>query len=123
MSKRQAITDRMRLRSVFHHFGIDCYLCGDRIILDGVKDLPPFDHMVEVADDGEHTPANLKPVHRSCHVHKSAKAETQRSRIDRLEKEKLGLPKRKRPKRAWTKGRKLQSRPMTTIPIHSQTGR
>ncbi len=109
MTKRQTITDRIRIRSLFHHFGIDCYLCGERIVLEGVKHLPPFDHVVEVADDGEHTPVNLKPVHQSCHVHKSAKAETQRSRIDRLEKEKHGLPKRARKKR------KIRSAPFPKV--------
>jgi 5-methylcytosine-specific restriction endonuclease McrA len=110
--KRKPITDRMRLRSLFHHFGIVCYLCGDEIVLEDGKPLVPFDHIVEVADDGEHTPANLKPVHVACHHRKSGKSETQRSRIDRLEKAKLGLPKRSRDKhkRAWPKGRKMGSR-------------
>lgn len=44
------------------------------------------------------TPANVDTVCVNCHPFKSAKETTERAHIDRLEKEKLGLPKRRRRK-------------------------
>lgn len=92
-----------QIECLFRKFPILCGVCGERIEWD--VDRAWDHHPVEWADGGEHCPSNLRPIHpQPCHRIKSAKAETQRSRIERLEKELAGEPKRKRRKK------KIQSR-------------
>jgi hypothetical protein len=103
-----------RIECLFKRFPILCHICGERIFWDQERH---WDHLVEYADCHDDSAENYAPVHpEPCHKIKSAKAETQRSRIDRLENEKLGLPKRKRPKR------KMQSRgfPKVHRPMRAQ---
>ncbi len=100
--KRIPITDRMRWQSLVENFGIECWICRGRLTL---ADRIQFDHYVEVADNGPHTPQNIKPVHyEPCHKIKSAKKEAQRHHIKRLAKG---------PKKP--KGRKLKSRPFPAV--------
>ncbi len=100
MTKRRAITDKMKWQAIWLRYGIPCWICGEHIKI-GLQ----WDHLVELADDGPHAFDNLVPVHDACHRFKSAAKETDRSGIDRLERERSGLPKRKRLKR------KIPSRP------------
>lgn len=102
MTARKPVTDKMKWRALFLRYGIDCWLCGEEMVLD----LPmEWHHVIEIADGGQHDHTNVVPIHIRCHDLVSAKAESQRSRIDRLEKEKNGLPKRKRQSRPMKSGK------------------
>lgn len=109
MTHRKPITDKMKWTAIWYRFGIPCYICKGLITFQ--EDFE-FDHIVELADDGEHSFANIAPAHIRCHDLKSAKSETQRSRIDRLENEKNGLPKRARDRFK----KKIPSRPFPKRP-------
>lgn len=98
-----------QLECLFKRFPIICEICSERLIWDEKRH---WDHVAEYADTHDDSAENYRPVHpQPCHRVKSGKAETQRSRIDRLEREKSGLPKRARDahKKPWP-SRKLESR-------------
>ena len=105
MTPRKPITDKMKWMAIWYRYGIDCVLCDCEIIFGTPHD---WDHIVELADGGSHDAFNVIPVHVKCHARKSGKKESERHHIDRLEKEKNGLPKRARPKKKWAK-RKMRA--------------
>lgn len=93
----------MQLECLFKRFPIVCHICSERIDWDVDRD---WDHVVEHQESGVHTAEALAPVHRSpCHRVKSGKKLSERRHIDRLEKEKNGLPKRKRQSRPMKSGK------------------
>lgn len=77
----------MQIAILFYRYAIVCLECGERIEKPSDAE---WDHRTEFADGGEHTIENIGPVHDKasggCHQRKSAKSESVRSRIDRLEK-------------------------------------
>lgn len=84
---------KMQIAILFSRFIITCRECKCRIV--SPKDAE-WDHGVEWADGGEHSIDNLAPIHNrksgGCHVRKSARSETQRSRMDRIESIRLNKP-------------------------------
>lgn len=86
----------MQIECLFRHFPILCAECGERINWDDDFD---WDHWLEWADVRRHSAEDIRPIHRRpCHKIKSKRSEVQRHRIDRLEREKNGEPKRARDK-------------------------
>lgn len=61
------IPDRVRLRVLDRWFGL-CAWCGRAI----TRDLE-VDHIIALINGGAHREANLMPLHRVCHRHKTAR--------------------------------------------------
>jgi 5-methylcytosine-specific restriction endonuclease McrA len=71
-----------------------CALCHETVTLDDLS----FDHVVALADGGEHAAHNLVPAHRKCNEIKgSEKAQSRASALDRWLNEWAGAHKGARP--------------------------
>jgi 5-methylcytosine-specific restriction endonuclease McrA len=93
-----AIPDRVRLRVFARHNGI-CRLSGRRI---QAWDHWDIDHVVALANGGEHRESNLVPVLRGKHREKTARDVAEKAKNDRIRKRHLGI-KKPRTIRAWRK--------------------
>lgn len=69
MTERQTITDKMKWRALFHRFPIPCAICNHPIFWDEEID---WDHVHPIALGGEHSHANLRPLHANCHQKKTS---------------------------------------------------
>lgn len=128
-SARPPISPRMKVNSLLHQVFVQfgAYLKDPET----KEDMPPesdvqFDHgwsFSKGADRKKHTWRDIRPMLRHSHKKKSARDERDCHHVDRLEKERNGLPKRKRdlhkkqiPSRPMPEGRPFQqgSRPLKT---------
>lgn len=83
------IPDRVRLRVFARHDGV-CHLSGRRIQAGDAWDI---DHIVALANGGEHREANLAPALRTKHREKTADDVKQKAKNDRVRKRYLGIKK------------------------------
>lgn len=83
------VPDRVRLR-IFEREGGRCHLCGRKITPADQWDL---DHVVALANGGEHRETNLAPAIRAKHREKTAADVAERAKVDRVRKIHLGLRK------------------------------
>lgn len=88
-----------RINAMFFRFEIICHICNGEILAESKVD---WDHVLKYADNKSEpwvdTYQNLSPVHRDCHRRKSAREQSVSAHIDRLERTRLGKPKRARDK-------------------------
>ena len=104
MTKRPALTDKMKLACLIYRHEITCGICEEQLSL---NDTIEWDHLHEISDGGEHSIFNLRPTHEACHQRKTTKAVKQRAHIKRLARGKvpskhpMKSAKRKWPKRAF----------------------
>jgi len=91
-----AIPARVRLRVFAAHNGI-CHLSGRRI---RPADAWDCDHIVALANGGEHRERNLAPALREKHREKTAQDVKQKARNDRVRKRHMGI-KKPRSIRGW----------------------
>ena len=84
------IPDRVRLR-VFERHGGKCYLSG-RTIRAGDK--WELDHIIAIANGGQHRESNLAPVLALEHREKTKSDRRTKSKIDRQRKRHIGVKKR-----------------------------
>ena len=87
-----AIPDRVRARIVMV-FGARCHLTGKKC---DPKDLD-LDHVIALADGGEHRESNLRPIYRPAHRKKTGKENSARSKANRVAEKHLGLSESKTP--------------------------
>jgi 5-methylcytosine-specific restriction endonuclease McrA len=120
VSKRKAITERMKIDALLYVGtlgGIPLCTCGERVEPGQPID---WDHYIPLGLNGAHDYRNLRPLHRDCHRIKTSgsKATSAGSDIHKIAKVKRLQRKAagtwKKTKRAWPKGRKMQSRPFQT---------
>jgi 5-methylcytosine-specific restriction endonuclease McrA len=127
MTRRRAITEKMKIASLLYHNDIECALCGQWLTsVDPIE----WDHYRPLAMDGAHDETNIMAVHAKCHLQKTfgAKATTAGSDMHKIAKDKRfakgkmavnkgGKKKTAWSKRvgAWAKGRKLQSKGFVKI--------
>lgn len=62
--------DPVNYERVLDEHGMTCHICSGGIPT--VADLH-FDHVIPLARGGRHTPANIRPAHRTCNLRKGAK--------------------------------------------------
>lgn len=82
--KRKAFIDDVSREEVMRRCRWVCHLCGERIPKNAEWPAPMFgtvDHVIPLADGGEHSYANCKAAHLTCNCRKGARARGQ-----------LGLP-------------------------------
>lgn len=82
-----AIPPRVKLR-IWERAGGICGLTGRKIMPGDAYD---FDHIVALANGGEHREANLRPVLRDAHRAKTAEDVAEKARVDRKRKKHLGM--------------------------------
>ncbi len=108
-TKRQAITDRMKLDCLLFRHCIKCGICG--------KELSPaneieWDHVHALVHGGAHVFTNIRPVHAECHKEKTARDVAANAKVKRLRGETCNGPTRKIPSRPMQSGgQKIPSRP------------
>lgn len=85
-----AIPPRVRLRVFARHNGI-CHLSGRRIAAGDAWDL---DHVVALANGGEHRESNLAPALRDKHRKKTAQDVAEKAKVAKVRKRHLGIRKR-----------------------------
>jgi len=91
-----AIPQRVKLR-VFERDNRICFLCGQPIrTSDGLD----FHHRKPLIDGGEHSEANLVPVHRKCHRLQTAREAQERAEARATVKHHYGIT---APKTKWAK--------------------
>ena len=86
-----AIPPRVRLR-VFERFSGVCQITGRKI---GPADKWDVDHVIALANGGEHREGNMQPVLRAPHRAKTAEDVAQKKKDDRVRKKHLGIHKPK----------------------------
>lgn len=94
-----AIPPRVKLR-VWERCGGKCALTGRKL---SVGDAYDFDHIIALANGGQHREANLQVVSRDAHKAKSREDVARRAKADRIRKRHLGLQEKSRGFRAWRK--------------------
>lgn len=97
MTKRKAITAAMKVDCLIYRYEVTCAECGEQIHIGQEVE---WDHVQALVHGGDHTFANLRPIHSECHKAKTARDIAAKANGDRL----LGLTKTK-------PGRKIPSRP------------
>ena len=111
-----AIPKPVRARIVMV-FGAKCYLTGHKC---DPKDLD-LDHVIALADKGEHREANLRPVYRPSHRKKTGKENSVRAKAKRVVEKHLGLSEPKTPMQGKSFAPAPQqlkaSKPMTKIAV------
>lgn len=83
------IPPRVRLRVFHRHNGI-CHLSGRRIQAGDAWDI---DHVVALANGGEHRESNLGPALRDKHREKTARDVAEKAKNDRVRKRHIGIKK------------------------------
>ncbi len=83
------IPARVRLRVFARHGGV-CHLSGRRI---RASDAWDCDHIVALANGGEHRESNLAPALRDKHRAKTAQDVAEKAKNDRVRKRHLGIRK------------------------------
>lgn len=84
------IPPRVRLRVFTRHGGI-CHLSGRKI---RAADAWDCDHVVALANGGQHRESNLAPALRGKHREKTARDVAEKAKNDRIAKRHLGIKKR-----------------------------
>lgn len=74
-------------------WGAKCFITGKKC---DPKDLD-LDHVIALADKGQHREANLRPVYRPAHRKKTGKENSARAKAKRVAEKHLGLSKSKTP--------------------------
>lgn len=102
MTKRQDITERMKIDSLLYRYCITCALCG--------KDLSPgdkieWDHVQALVHAGGHVFTNIRPLHEECHKAKTARDVAANAKVKRLRGETCQGPKAKIHSRGFDKTR------------------
>jgi 5-methylcytosine-specific restriction protein A len=77
-----SVRDRIMLRDS------SCHLCGQPIQATHKWDL---DHVKALINGGENRESNLRPVHRKCHVEKSASDVAEKAKIAAIRKKHVGI--------------------------------
>lgn len=87
----------------------NCHLCG-RPIQSGQK--WDIDHVKALINGGENRESNLRPVHRKCHVEKTAADVAEKAKIAAIRKKHLGItrPKQSIPSAPFAKSEKSARR-------------
>lgn len=85
----QKIPDRVKLR-IWQREGGRCYLSG-KIIRPGDK--YEFEHVIALANGGEHRESNIRLALKAPHKIKSAQDRRQQAKSDRIRKRHLGIKK------------------------------
>ncbi len=97
------ISRKMAVDCLLGLYQIRCGICKEQLF---PGDAVQFDHVHSDAMGGPHEHDNLRPVHYDpCHKMKSKRDVAALAKVDRI----TGVTKGPK-KKAWTKGRKLQSR-------------
>lgn len=78
--------------AIFHRFGGECHLCGERI---GLSERWDVEHVIplEMGGDEAKGSANLKPAHVNCHKTKSSVDAWQLAKAKRNEARHIGADK------------------------------
>jgi 5-methylcytosine-specific restriction protein A len=105
------IPPRVRLRVFAAHMGV-CHLSGRRI---RPADAWEIDHIVALANGGEHRERNLAPALREEHRQKTTHDVKQKAKNDRISKRHLGIKKRRR----TIPGRKFDGTPIPSKWVNS----
>lgn len=82
-----AIPARVKLR-IFERENGRCHISGRKIMPGDAYD---FDHIVALANGGEHRESNLAPALRDKHREKTAADVAEKARTDRIRKKHLGI--------------------------------
>lgn len=93
------VPNRVRLR-IFAREGERCHITGRKIAAGEAWDL---DHKIPLRDGGEHRESNLFPALRAEHRRKTAQEATERAKVDRIRKRRIGIRKASRGFRRWRK--------------------
>ena len=109
MTKRKAITERMKIDCLLFRANIKCSICGDFLYPGQAID---WDHIHALVHGGDHTYLNLRPLHPDCHKPKTARDIRDNAKIKRI----LSPKPSKRPM-AKT-GRKIPNRPWPSRKAH-----
>lgn len=83
----QAIPPRVKLR-IFERDGGTCHICKLAIKTGETWDA---DHVIALANGGEHREGNLSPAHKHCHVGKTVIDVKVKAKIARVKKRDLGI--------------------------------
>jgi hypothetical protein len=84
MTKRKAITDRMKWQSLLYWLEVPCPECGGGI---GPDDEIQWDHRAALVHDGAHEYQNIRPVHYDpCHKAKSRRDVQAQAKVKRIAK-------------------------------------
>lgn len=83
----QAIPPRVKLR-IFERDGWACHICKQPI---KVGETWQADHVIALANGGEHRERNLAPAHKHCHVAKTVIDVKVKAKIARVKKRALGI--------------------------------
>ncbi len=101
MTKRKAITDRMKWQGCLYWGVVVCIECGVAIFpTDDIE----WDHAHAIVFDGPHEYTNIRPMHATCHTQKTIRDVKALAKVKRLEKKRNGVaekPKRKIPSRPF----------------------
>ena len=93
MTDDTPIPPRVRLR-VFDRYGGICYLTGRKITASDTWDV---DHIIALANGGEHRENNLAPALKEPHKEKTRADRREKKIVDRKRKKFLGITKSKHP--------------------------
>lgn len=97
----QSVPPRVRLR-VFERCGGRCHISGRKI---GPADKWDLEHIVPLADGGEHREGNIAPALIDEHKKKTSREATQRAKERRVRQKHLGIHKTRFPMRGGKNSR------------------
>jgi hypothetical protein len=83
LTKRKAITDRMKVDSMLFWFPPPCAECGDPIYH---WQKVEWDHVHAIVFDGPHDVGNIRPLHAMCHTEKTIRDVKALAKVKRLQK-------------------------------------
>ncbi len=102
MTKRKAITEKMKIDCLLFRNNIVCWICGDMLYPGQPVE---WDHIHALVHGGDHTYLNLRPLHPDCHKPKT-KADVQaNAKVKRI----IAAKPSRHPMKS--SGRKIPSRP------------
>ncbi len=102
MTKRQAITPAMKIKTLFYRGYFECTICKFPISCEAKIE---WDHIHALVHGGEHAYLNLRPVHAKCHKGKTARDVAANAKVKRLRGETCTAPKKPIQSRGFDKTR------------------
>ena len=92
MTKRQAITERMKIDCLLIRGTHTCGICGTKLFW---GDALEWDHVQAIVHEGEHSAWDIRPVHPACHKEKTKRDVAANAKVKRLRGETCQGPKKK----------------------------